>query len=29
MPTPLGAAGMTLSVDQSGKVRFRVLIGSF
>jgi len=26
---PLGAAGMTLSADESGKVRFRMLIGSF
>jgi NTE family protein len=29
VPTPIGAAGMTLSVDESGKVRFRMLIGSF
>jgi hypothetical protein len=29
VPTPLGAAGMTLSVDESGRARFRVLIGSF
>jgi NTE family protein len=29
VPTPLGAAGVTLSVDESGKARFRVLIGSF
>lgn len=29
VPTPLGAAGVTVSVDESGKARFRVLIGSF
>ena|SRR5208283_2004127 len=29
VPTPLGAAGMTLSVDESGRARFRILIGSF
>ena len=29
VPTPLGAAGVTLSVDESGKARFRMLIGSF
>jgi NTE family protein len=29
VPTPLGAAGVTLSVDESGKARFRMLIGTF
>jgi hypothetical protein len=29
VPTSLGAAGMAFSADESGKVRFRVLIGSF
>jgi NTE family protein len=29
MPTPLGAAGVTVSFDENGKARFRVLIGSF
>jgi len=29
VPTPIGAAGVTLSVDESGKVRFRMLVGSF
>ncbi len=29
VPTPLGAAGVTVSVDESGKARIRLLIGSF
>ena len=29
VPTPLGAAGVTVSFDESGRARFRVLIGSF
>jgi len=29
VPTPLGAAGVSLSLDESGKARFRMLIGSF
>jgi NTE family protein len=27
-PTPLGAAGLTLSFDEAGKARFRLLLGS-
>jgi NTE family protein len=29
VPTPIGAAGVTVSFDESGKARFRLLIGSF
>lgn len=29
VPTPLGAAGVTVSFDESGRARFRILIGSF
>ena len=29
VPTPLGAAGLILSLGESGKARFRMLIGSF
>lgn len=29
MPTPVGAAGVTVSFDENGNARFRVLIGSF
>lgn len=29
VPTALGAAGVTVSVNESGKARFRMLIGSF
>ncbi len=29
VPTPLGAAGVTVSFDESGKARIRMLIGSF
>ncbi len=28
IPTPLGAAGLALSVNEAGKVRFRVIVGS-
>jgi hypothetical protein len=29
VPTALGAAGVTVSFDESGRARFRILIGSF
>lgn len=29
VPTPIGAAGVTVSFDESGRARFRALIGSF